>query len=104
MNTGKKEFVPDCVHVVTARCNPPVRKIPSMVEVAFSQTEAALLDRFRNAVKFYPELGMILMLVINETPPYQSPKPLGHTWKKLRPRDDKPFHSEVDFLSLRDEP
>jgi hypothetical protein len=104
LNTGKKEFVPDCVHVVTARCNPPVSKIPSIVEVAFSQSEAALLDRFRNAVKFYPELGMILMLVIKETPPYLSPKPMGHTWRKLRPRDDKPHHSALAFLSLRDEP
>jgi hypothetical protein len=104
MNTGKKEFVPDGAHVVTTRCNPPVRKIASMIEVAFSQSEAALLDKFRNAIEFYSDLRMILMLVINEIPPYQSPKPLSHTWKKLRPRDDKPCHSEVDFLSLRDEP
>ncbi|KAG2046355.1 hypothetical protein BDR06DRAFT_977544 [Suillus hirtellus] len=104
LNTGKKEFVPNYVHVVTARCKPPVVKIPSIVEVAFSQSEAALLDRFQNAIKFYPELGMILMLVINETPPFLSPKPLGHTWRKLHPRDNKPHHSALVFLSLQDEP
>ncbi|KAG1891846.1 uncharacterized protein F5891DRAFT_1197295 [Suillus fuscotomentosus] len=46
LNTGKKEFVPDCVHIVTARSNPPVRKIPSLVEVAYSQAETPLLGRF----------------------------------------------------------
>ncbi|KIK37277.1 hypothetical protein CY34DRAFT_109171 [Suillus luteus UH-Slu-Lm8-n1] len=104
LNTGKKEFVSNCIHIITARCNPPIKKIPSMIEVVFLQSDATLLDRFRNTVKFYPELGMIFMLVINEAPPYLSPKALGHTWRKLHLRGNKPFHLETAFLSLRDEP
>ncbi|KAG1769913.1 hypothetical protein EV702DRAFT_1202692 [Suillus placidus] len=104
LNTGKKEFVPDCVHVITARCNPPVRKVSSLIEVAFSQSEAALLDRFRNAVNAYPELGWILMVVINEIPPYQSPERLSHTWRELRPKPNGNLFSETSFLSLRAEP
>ncbi|KIK40329.1 hypothetical protein CY34DRAFT_107813 [Suillus luteus UH-Slu-Lm8-n1] len=104
LNTGKKEFVPDCVHVVTARCNPPIRKVPSLVEVAYSQTEAALLSRFRSVVKAYPELAMILMVVINEIPPYESPERLSHTWKELRPKNSGHLHSETSFLSMRAEP
>lgn len=104
LNTGKKEFVPDCIHVVTARCNPPIRKVPSLVEVAYSQTEAALLSRFRSVVKAYPELAMILMVVINEIPPYESPERLSHTWKELRPKNSGHLHSETSFLSMRAEP
>ncbi|KAG2061623.1 hypothetical protein BDR06DRAFT_966536 [Suillus hirtellus] len=46
LNTGKKEFVSDCVHIVTTCSNPPIRKIPSLVEVVYSQAEAPLLGRF----------------------------------------------------------
>ncbi|KAG2045875.1 hypothetical protein BDR06DRAFT_977896, partial [Suillus hirtellus] len=103
LNTGKKEFVPDCVHVITAHCNPPVRKIPSLVEIAYSQPEAAVLDRFRSAVKAYPELAMILMVVINEIPTFQSPKRLSHAWRELHPKPDRHLHLEPSFLSLRAE-
>lgn len=70
LNTRKKEFISNCIHIITAHCNPPVRKILSTIEVAFSQLEATLLDRLQNTIKFYPELGIILMLVINEAPFY----------------------------------
>jgi hypothetical protein len=104
LNTGKKEFVPDCVHVVTARCDPPVRKMPSILEVAFSQTEATLLGRFRSAIKAYPDLAMVWMVVINEIPPYESPERLSHTWRELRPKANRHLHSETSFLSMRAEP
>ncbi|KAG1891826.1 uncharacterized protein F5891DRAFT_1197331 [Suillus fuscotomentosus] len=91
LNTGKKEFVPDCVHVITARCKPPVVKILSIVEVAFSQSEAALLDRFRNAIKFKH---------------HQILSRAGDDLNARNQRDPSlpPHHSALAFLSLRDEP
>jgi hypothetical protein len=100
MTAGSSIFIPDCVHVITARRNPIVEKISSIYEVAFSQLEAGLLEKLRKVVKAYPELDMIIMVVIKESSVYRSPSPLSTTSLELGPENNS--LSKIEFISLRD--
>jgi hypothetical protein len=101
IGAGSHRFTPDIAHVVTGRRNPPIKSIPIIGEVAKSQSEEDLLERLRDVVQAFPDVLMLIMVVIGERT-YSAPRRRSKAWRKLRPETS--VRSYEAFLSECTEP
>jgi len=101
ISAGAHRFTHDIAHVVTGRRIPPIKSIPIIGEVAKSQTEGDLLQRFRDVVQAFPDVLMLIMVVIGEGP-YSAPRRHSDAWLKLGLETS--VRSYEEFLSEFTEP
>jgi hypothetical protein len=87
IGAGAHRFTPDIAHVVTGLCDPPIK-----------QTKDGLLQRLRDLVKAFPDILMLIMVVIGERT-YSAPRRHSNAWQKLRPETS--VRSYEAFLSER---
>jgi hypothetical protein len=88
IGAGAHRFTPDIAHVVTGLCDPPIKSIPIVGEVAKSQTKDGLLQRLRDLVKAFPDILMLIMVVTGE-----------RTYSALRRHSNASVRSYEAFLS-----
>jgi len=96
VSTKTMEFVLDYTKVV-ANGFTFDKQMAVIGEVAFSQTGDDSLERLKAAVEAYPEVLMVIMATIDESPSYHSPKYDSAASRILCQEDS--VRSEVDFIS-----
>jgi hypothetical protein len=74
IGSTSQEFIPDCIHLVDT-IHPFDTYATILLEVAFNQSRASLLDRLKKSVAEYPEILMVIIGEVDESTPYQAPKP-----------------------------
>ncbi|KIK20173.1 hypothetical protein PISMIDRAFT_106193 [Pisolithus microcarpus 441] len=95
------EFVPDMLlslRDISERTNKPSMFL-LISECAFSQNEAVLRDKLKKITAELPDLVMVMMIVIQEDAPFNSPQQKSATWEFFKSRGT--LLSQKEFLALR---
>jgi hypothetical protein len=101
VGAGVHRFTHDIAHVVTSCRKPAIKSMPIIGEVAKSQSREDLLQKLRDVVQAFPDVLMLIMVVIGERT-YRAPQPRSKAWKKLCPETS--VRSYEAFLSEYPEP
>lgn len=80
----------------------PVQKGPSqllaIVECAFSQDHASLMQKIRHEIEGWPEIALVVLILVSEPQDYHSPKEEMMAWKFFSQHER--CLSPEDFLAL----
>ncbi|KAI5981021.1 hypothetical protein EDD15DRAFT_2362381 [Pisolithus albus] len=104
MNSDMEEefisAIPDLTLVISSMKGNKIQRFPLIVECAFSQPRQKVFEKVTMLIAARPEVLMVVIVLINESPHYQSPSEKSLAWKTFASHQDS--LSLTDFTSLCD--
>lgn len=78
---------PDLSLLLASLMDPPSPEIPLLVECAFSQDRDGLWTKLRGEIDVHPEVVLVVVIIITETPDYHSPEGDSDAWNQFVKED-----------------
>ncbi|KIK19730.1 hypothetical protein PISMIDRAFT_30205 [Pisolithus microcarpus 441] len=104
MNSDMEEefisAIPDLALVISSIKGNKIQRFPLIVECAFSQPHQKVFEKVTMLIAARPEVLMVVIVLINESPHYQSPFKKSLAWKTFANHQDS--LDLTDFTSLCD--
>ncbi|KAI6036206.1 hypothetical protein BKA83DRAFT_4120084 [Pisolithus microcarpus] len=104
MNSDMEEefisAIPDLALVISSVKGNKIQHFPLIVECTFSQPHQKVFEKVAMLIAAHPEVLMVVIVLINESPRYQSPSEKSLAWKTFASHQDS--LGLTDFTSLCD--